>query len=190
MENDSKRYGWDEEVVRVNPRYHLYGPIGHPEEYIEDLTFIRSLGEGEVCSIYCNSPGGAVDTGLAIAGAVRDSPADFIFHVDSECSSAATFVMLQCSAWRIDPNARIFIHNYQGGSMGSGHEMFKQLEFEREWSRQLLNDIYRHFLTDEEIDKVLNNDVIFMSGQECSDRLNKRMEILIEEYESQNPDEE
>lgn len=186
--SEFKRFGWDEQTVRVNPSLYLYGELRDPEDYIEDLQFIRSLEPGEVCDIYCNSPGGRVDTGLAIAFAMEASGAQFRFHVDSECSSAATFIMLKCHEWVIPSHARIFIHNYQGGTAGSGYEQMRQVEFDRKWSVELLRDVYKHFLTEDEIDKVLNNDVIYISGRDCVVRLNHMVAQQMEESEEVESD--
>jgi hypothetical protein len=63
-------------------------------------------------------------------------------------------------------------HNYSGGTFGKGGEMIDQLQHERKWSEGLLTEVYKDFLTKEEIKSMLNNKDIWMDGQEVIKRIN------------------
>ena len=62
-------------------------------------------------------------------------------------------------------------HNYSGGVVGKGGEMLDRLQHERVWSEKLLRDIYQDFLTEEEIQLMLNNKDLWMDGDEVIKRL-------------------
>ena len=52
--------------------------------------------------------------------------------------------------------------------------MLDQLQHERKWSERLLREVYKDFLSEDEITAVLNNKDIWMDGQEVSERLKAR----------------
>jgi hypothetical protein len=65
-------------------------------------------------------------------------------------------------------------HNYSGGVFGKGGEMMDQLEFERSWSTNLLHDVYKDFLTEAEVNTILDNRDIWLTSDEVSERLQAR----------------
>ena len=72
-------------------------------------------------------------------------------------------------------------HNYSGGVFGKGGEMMDQLEFERLWSTNLLHEVYKDFLTEDEVNTILDNRDIWLTSDEVSERLQSRTDKLTEE---------
>ena len=66
--------------------------------------------------------------------------------------------------------------------------MFDQLKHERAWSANLLKDSYKDFLTEAEMESILNNRDIWMSGDEVIERLKQKKSII--EAEDQDDEEE
>jgi hypothetical protein len=62
--------------------------------------------------------------------------------------------------------------------MGKGGEMIDQIKHERKWSEGLLQEIYSDFLKPDEIQSILDNKDIWMTGNEVVNRLNARRKIL------------
>ena len=75
-------------------------------------------------------------------------------------------------------------HNYSGGAFGKGGEMIDQLIHERKWSERLLNEIYKDFLTEDEIKSILDNKDIWMDGEEVVKRIEDKMKKLQAEQEA------
>jgi ATP-dependent protease ClpP protease subunit len=71
-------------------------------------------------------------------------------------------------------------HNYSGGTIGKGGEMIDQLQHERKWSKSLMTEIYANFLTEDEIEHMLDNKDYWMDGKEVVQRLNKRNQLLLD----------
>ena len=88
--------------------------------------------------------------------------------------SAATMVFLCGDVFEVSSHSMFMFHNYSGGTFGKGGEMLDQLKHERIWSEKLLREMYADFLTDKEIDAMLNNKDLWMDGDEVIDRLEKR----------------
>jgi ATP-dependent protease ClpP protease subunit len=78
-------------------------------------------------------------------------------------------------------------HNYSGGTIGKGGEMYDNIVHERKWSEKLLREIYNNFLTEEEIVSVLNNKDIWMDGDEVIKRLESMKEKVNEDKEKPKP---
>ena len=62
-------------------------------------------------------------------------------------------------------------HNYSAGVFGKGGEMFDQLQFERAWSENFLSEVYKDFLTPEEIQSMLHNKDIWMTSEQVMARI-------------------
>ena len=89
--------------------------------------------------------------------------------------SAATLIFLAAKNWEISKHTMFMFHNYSSGNFGKGGELYDNIMHERKWSANLWQDIYKGFLTDTEINSILNNKDIWMTGEE----VNKRLEAKI-----------
>ena len=65
-------------------------------------------------------------------------------------------------------------HNYSSGTFGKGGEMYDQMSFERTWSEGLFRDVYDGFLTDKEINAMLDGRDIWLATDDVMKRLEQR----------------
>lgn len=164
--------------------FYLSGEIESSEEYVEWFDTIRHAGENDVIKIYINSPGGDVFTSVQFMRVLQESAATVVVSVEGLCASAATMIMLCADTIEISEHSTFMIHNYSGGTFGKGGEMLDQLQHERKWSEKLLRQVYKDFLTEDEIQSVLNNKDIWMDGEEVAERMKKIKTDESEEQES------
>lgn len=153
---------------------YISGPLESPEKLCAEFDHVRSLGPNDQLNLKINSTGGDLFTAIQWLTVLAETEATIVAYIEGACMSAATMIMLSADAYQINPHSMIMLHNYSGGSMGKGHEMAAQLEFERKWSKAFLKDVYKDFLTQKEIDSIWNGTDLWMTGAECADRLNKR----------------
>lgn len=170
--------------------FYLSGSIKEPEEYIDWFHTIRHAGENDVIKIYINSGGGNVDTAIQFMRVLAESPATIITSIEGICASAATMIFLQGHQMLISEHSLIMFHNYAGGTIGKGGEMFDQINFERRWSKVLLESVYKGILTEQEIASMLDNKDIWMDSVELSERLKNYFKSLEEASESDDTDQE
>lgn len=161
--------------------FYISGPIEEPLEYVEWFDIIRNAGEDDTIKLYINSGGGSVDTAVQFMHVLRNTPAFVVCAVEGACMSAATMIFLQGNALEICEHSLFMFHNYAGGAFGKGGELYDQINFERAWSRRLLEDVYQDFLTPAEISQMLDNKDIWMDGVEVK----KRATALAELHEAQ-----
>jgi ATP-dependent Clp protease, protease subunit len=179
---------FNKQLVNVH-EFYLCGEIESPEEYIQWFDTIRHANETDVIKIYINSPGGNVFTAIQFMRVLKETSASVVMSVEGECASAATMVFLFGNSFEVSEHSMFMFHNYSSGVFGKGGEMFDQLKHERKWSETLLRDIYKDFLTDKEVDAILDNKDIWMTGEEVIERL-KVKKAAIEKEEAEQDDED
>jgi len=165
--------------------FYLSGEVGEASEYIEWFDTIRNATAADTVKIYINSPGGDLYTTLQFLRVMGESEATIITSVEGACMSAATMIFLHGHTHEVTPNSLFMFHNYSAGVFGKGGEMYDQLQFEREWSKQFMTEVYAGFLTDAEIQSMLNNKDIWMTSGEVISRLEKMYEKLKSETEAE-----
>jgi ATP-dependent protease ClpP protease subunit len=92
--------------------------------------------------------------------------------------------MLAADNIDISDNSMFMFHNYSGGVIGKGGEMYDNIMHERQWSEQLLRDVYDNFLEEDEIQQILDNRDIWMDSDEVVKRLISRDEVKKDEESS------
>ena len=177
------------QLVNVH-EFYLSGEIESPEEYIQWFDTIRHAGETDVIKIYINSPGGDVFTTIQFMRALKETPANVVMSVEGVCASAATMIFLCGDSFEVSDHSMFMFHNYSSGVFGKGGEMFDQLKHEREWSAKLLKEVYKDFLTETEINSILDNKDIWMDGEEVIKRLNVKKAALEAEEAKKDAEEE
>lgn len=150
--------------------FYLSGEVKEPEHYVEWFDAIRNASANDDVVIYINSMGGNLDTAIQFMRVLNETEAHITTSVEGSCMSAATIVFLQGNTLHITPHSLFMFHNYSGGAFGKGGEMYDNIMFERAWSKDFLHDIYKHFLTIEEINSMLDNKDIWMGHKEVEAR--------------------
>ena len=156
--------------------FYLTGEIGPAEDYVEWFDAIRHASENDAIKIYINSCGGDLFTAIQFLRVLSDTPATVIASVEGACMSAATMIFLSSDHFEVTPHSIFMFHNYSGGAFGKGGEMIDQLQHERKWSERLMREIYKDFMTNDEIKAMLENKDIWMDGEEVVKRLQTRIE--------------
>lgn len=165
------------QIMNVH-EFYLSGELESSENYIQWFDTIRHAGENDVVKIYINSPGGDVFTAIQFMRVLQETSASIVMSVEGICASAATMILLCGDSYEVSEHTMFMFHNYSGGSLGKGGEMYDQLMHERVWSEKLLRGVYEHFLTEAEIKSVLDNKDIWMDGDEAIKRLKVRKEYF------------
>ena len=155
---------------------HLKTPIKDPEDYIEWVQIIRSASENDRIELHLNTPGGDIYTAIELLHAFACTEA----HVHVVCSgivaSAGTVLMTVGDSFEINPHTTFMFHNYSGGTICKGNEMAIKIEYERQWSKSFMHDVYEGLLTSEEIDDLLDGRDYWLSAEDVSDRLEAMVE--------------
>lgn len=184
-----KQTNYSSKPVSYLHTFYLYD-VDQPEDYIDWFDIIRNATQNDVIKFHINSPGGHLHTAIQLMRCLQDTEATVICSVEGECMSAATMIFLQADIVEVSDHSMFMFHNYSGGTFGKGGEMMDQLQYERNWSENLLRSVYADFLTEDEIEMMLNNKDFWMTGDEVVERVRARAEKLNMKVEGDEESEE
>jgi ATP-dependent protease ClpP protease subunit len=170
--------------------FYISGAIEAPEKYTNMLNTIRNSGPEDEIVIHINSYGGDLFAGLQIMHALLSTQATVTASVEGACMSAATLIFLAATNYYVNEHSIFMMHNYSGGAFGKGGELFDQVAHERKWSKNLLESVYKDFLTKKEVKSILDNKDIYMTADEVIKRLKKRAKKLEIKTSVDSPTEE
>lgn len=164
---------FSKQMVSVH-EFYLSGEIESSEQYIQWFNTIRHAGENDLIKVYINSPGGHVATAIQFMRVLRETQASIVMSVEGECASAATMIFLCGENFEVSEHSIFMIHTYSGGFIGKGHELHSQALYERTWSVKLIKEVYEGFLSENEMQRVIDGADIWMDGDEVIKRLKTR----------------
>lgn len=178
-------------IIFSNPMaYHhslyLTGAIVEAQQYVNWFHLLRHCGEDDVITLHINSEGGDAFTSIQLIRAMADCKGTLIASVEGRCMSAATLIFLTADQFVLSDHSVFMFHNYSGASFGKGGEMFDSITHERAWSRRLMETCYRDFLTQEEINAMMDGKDFWMDADQVVERLTKRAEIRGQEIVNPN----
>ncbi len=173
-------------ITPIARRYEFYltGEILDPEYYVDWFTIIRSANENDQVIIYINSAGGSADTAIQFLSVLEDCEATIMMQVEGSCMSAASMIFMKADVFSIAKHSQFMLHNYRGGAVGKGGELEAQVNHQTKWANTMLRDIYKHFLTEAELQSILDGKDLWMDGEEVLLRMAKRNELFKKEFET------
>jgi ATP-dependent protease ClpP protease subunit len=165
--------------------FYISESVEEPAKYIDMIHRIKTAGPTDLVYIYLNTPGGYINTGIQIISAIKSSQAHVVTVLEGEVCSLGTLIFLSGDEFVVNDFCMFMIHNYSGGTYGKGHEQVAQLEaMTREWGK-LAHDIYVPFLTEEELERVIKGEDLWMGSDEVRTRLQKMLKIMEREAKAQ-----
>ena len=164
------------QVIQVSiHHFYITGEIeSEVDRYIDMINIIKTAEVHDKIFLYLNTPGGSINTTIQIVSAINQSNAEVITVIEGEVCSAGTFIFLAGDNYIVNDNCSFMIHNYSHGLYGKGAEVAGYIKFAEKHFAHLVNNFYKDFLTEEEIQDVLNDKDFWMSSDEVLERLKKR----------------
>jgi ATP-dependent protease ClpP protease subunit len=164
---------------------YLTGEIESPDEYTDVFENIRMASPNDVIKIHINSPGGDLFTAIQFMRVLKETEAKVVTSVEGACMSAATLIFLAADQFEISEHSVFMFHNYSTFMYGKGGELFDGIMHDRKWSENLLKTEYEGFLTDKEIETVLDGKDIWLDADEAVERLNTFAKLQAERIKAQ-----
>lgn len=186
---------WIREPKIMGSLYEFYiaGEIESPECYIDIFDIARHARHDDTLKFYINSFGGDLFTAIQFLRVLSETDALVVVSIEGACMSAATLLFLAADQVEITPHSSIMLHDYSSGTYGKGGDIHRQIIHERKWSEKLFRDVYEDFLSENEIDSMLNGKEIWLDSDEVLERMQKRADIrkeLAELEEATKPESE
>ena len=163
-----------EEEVRtvVTKNYHIYlhEDVDYSDTYLPIYEVFRKANKGDEINVYMNSYGGYLDTAVTFSRFMDSCKAKIIGHLDVACS-AMGMIALHCDEIVLGSNSYFQAHNFKGGSGGSGREMRDKQKFDDKYFPNLVENVYKGFLTEDELKELPEDANIWLTADEVAERL-------------------
>jgi ATP-dependent protease ClpP protease subunit len=175
---------WDLEVPvvvdekRKTMTAYITGSISEPCNYNELCHLLYNASEHATIFLHINTPGGIIDSAFMVANAINKSKAKIIGKLSGTVASAGTLIAMACDELEAAPHLSFMIHNYSGGIEGKGHEMKARQKFTDDHLNEAFKYFYNGFLTDDEMDRVVDGTDLWMNTKEVSERWNQRVKYV------------
>lgn len=170
---------------QVNYNLYLCEDIGHPSMYIDMIQLIQYASEDTTITIHINCTGGRVDTGIAIINAMRASNAHIVTEIIGVAQSMAALIFLSGHEFRVHSHTQLMFHNYSGGNVGKGNEMRASQQAIDTTFSSLSNDICRPFMSEEEVELMLDGKDYWFHYDDIVARLTEVQHKMQEEREEE-----
>lgn len=145
--------------------------IGEADDFDEEFALLHGVTRYDVVKLLVNCPGGSIDTCNLLTKAIRETQAHTIGFIGSTCASAATAVILACEEWEIDSQSSFMIHTGTFGVYGKTPEIEIEVKHRGMMVTRWVQDTYAGFLTQEEINRVIDGKDYYFEGEELATRL-------------------
>lgn len=165
--------------------YHFYihGGIEESHEYLDLLYTLQTSTREDKIHIHINSGGGYLDTAVEIINAIRNSQSQVIAHAEALVASAATLIFFSADALIVHPFCQFMIHDGSSGEFGKVNENLKSATSGSERIKLIAHDIYKHYLTEEEIDNVLAGMDLYLLAEDVQERCERAADLNKEELD-------
>lgn len=173
LPNDPVRM-WDLPVPIIKSgnvtNVYLTSEISSPDTYNELCHTLINAEPHETFIVNLNTPGGDLDSAIMILDALRCTEATTIAYLTGQVSSAGTMITMGCKEVRIAEHSSFMIHNYSAQVSGKGNELVARQDFMNRVLGKLMRDVYVGFLTQEEIESIIEGSDFWFDSEEVLER--------------------
>jgi ATP-dependent Clp protease, protease subunit len=151
--------------------FYLSGEIGAPIEYTDLLYTLRTASESDLVLLHLNTPGGDFDTGLQIINNIAASDARVLTVLEARAYSMGAMIFLAGDELIVHDTCLLMFHNYSSALIGKGNEQQAQVLAISKWFEKVMRHVCRPFLSDEEVNRILRGEDIWMDSDDIRRRL-------------------
>ena len=151
--------------------FYLTEVIETIDDYIDFLRAIESCRIGDEIVIHINCYGGNTFVSMNIHDALLKTDANVKVCVEGICASAATDIMLAANEWEVSPHATVMVHSWSAILAGKWNEIKARFHFDEKSLEPQFRELYKDFMSDEEIEACLNGKDFWFNAEETIKRL-------------------
>ena len=151
--------------------FFLINEIVDIADYLDFLRELDNAQEGDLVKVHINCVGGVVDVALNIYDALINTAASVKIIMEGECASAASMILLAGDEWEVREHSYAMVHSWTGGDYGKWNEVQAQHDFTKRYHEKKFCELYKDFLTDDEIAKCLEGKDFWFDNKQVEERL-------------------
>lgn len=158
--------------------------ITAPCDYRDEFDLLENAQEGDVVVININSGGGRLDTTLQFIALMDSCQGHVVTKLAGQACSGAAMIFLAGHELQVAPLSELMAHSASGGYGGKVSDLAAFAKHNESHVANVMENVYRGFLTEEEIEELHKGKEFWMRSDEINERLHKRSEIFKEEHEA------
>ncbi|MBX9345748.1 Clp protease ClpP [Chromobacterium vaccinii] len=152
--------------------FYLSDEIGSAIHYTDLLYTLRTASSTDIVYLHLNTPGGNFDAGLQIINNITASQAHVVTVLEARAYSMGALIFLAGDELVVHDTCQLMFHNYSSALIGKGNEQQAQVAASGKWFEKVMRHVCRPFLTDEELDRILKGEDIWLDSDNIRRRLN------------------
>jgi ATP-dependent protease ClpP protease subunit len=152
--------------------------IREPSNYRDVIHCLATCGENDSVNLLVNSSGGRTDSIWQIIEAMKGCRGDVSVTVIGAAYSAASMLACMAPECYIAESAEFMLHTAHYGSIGTVPNVKGQTDFATRQINKLLDQAYKGFLTDKELEELKNGKEYWFDAEEAVRRMGKRYKYL------------
>lgn len=149
---------------------YITSQIAEPSQYNELCYLLSNASKNTRFYIHINTPGGVIDSAFMVVNAIKSSKAHVVGVLTGTVASAGTLISMACDELEVTEHLSFMIHNYSGGMSGKGHEMKARQKFTDTHLNEAFKSFYNGFLSEGEMERVIEGTDLWMGTVEVSER--------------------
>ena len=149
-----------------------------PINYRDVIHCLATCGDNDSVNLIVNSSGGRTDSIWQIIEAMKGCRGDVSVTVIGAAYSAASMLACMAPECYIADSAEFMLHTAHYGSIGTVPNVKGQTDFATRQINKLLDQAYKGFLTDKELEELKNGKEYWFDAEEAGKRMQKRYKYL------------
>jgi len=163
-----------------------------PSYYRSVCNMLDHAQEGDEVIFKVTSRGGALVGLQVLLEAIKNTEAHTVALIVGQCASAASIFVLHCDDIVVTDSADMMVHHVSYSTGGKNSDVLAHVAHVAKTSEKLIRSTYEYFLTEEEVNDVLNGKELYFDADEIRERLVLREELrdiveqeMMEEFKAQ-----
>jgi ATP-dependent protease ClpP protease subunit len=144
--------------------------ITHANKYRKIYYKIKNAKKHDIITLVINTFGGYLYTFIELYSVLMKTKAKTIAEIHT-ADSAGSLLALSCDDIEINEFAEMMIHTASFGAYGKVEEIKSRVIFEDKRTKKIISKLYKGFLTDMEIQKVLDGKDYYFDADQIKKRL-------------------
>ena len=158
---------------------YLDEPIVDLPYYRSLIQYLREMTEHDTLRLWIDTPGGDLNSALAIIDAINNTQGEVLAIVTGEAASAGSLIALLSPNLILGDRARFFLHAASYGiGFSKQNDIESYVDNNKTFLREIMKEAYTGFLTPEEMELLFVGKDYYFRGDELRDRIQRRVKVL------------
>lgn len=149
--------------------------VTSPNYYRFEIEALQVATEQTPVTITVNTDGGSLATGIEMVNEILSCKAKVTGVLRSSCHSCGSIIFLACDDHEVGISSEMLLHSGSGGSGGTPAQTVQRAESYKRQVRSLFETVYKGFLSQEEIDLMIEHDKEYIF---CSEEIAQRLQDM------------